>query len=181
MRGGVGEAGGGDLVAVAPLLGTGQGAEHRAQRDVRDTELVENADRVGLAGRLHDPGQDQLLERRDAEHVKPQPGVGTGEHGPQQRAGLARDHRLPRRHRARAQVQLSLPREDLASSRLQQRGQLGIVVGRPEVLQDLVPTALALSDLQRRRPGRGPDFTNEHHQVTLPTRFSVSQPFNPTR
>jgi hypothetical protein len=33
----------------------------------------------------------------------------------------------------------------------------------PEVLQDLVPPALALSDLYRRRPGRRLDLAHEHH------------------
>ncbi len=42
VRGGMGEAGRGDLVAVAPLLGSAQRAEHRAQRDMRHAQFTQH-------------------------------------------------------------------------------------------------------------------------------------------
>lgn len=90
---------------------------------------------------------------------------------------LGGDHRLPRRHRARAQVELALTRVDLRPGRLQQRGQLRLGVRRAQVLQDLVPPAAALSDLHGRRSRRGPDLAHEHHDPTLPTRLVCHRPW----
>ena len=125
---GVGEASGRDLVAVSAFLSPGQAPEHRAQRRVRHTELVQHPQRVGLARGFHDPRQHQRLERLIAQGIEPQPGVRAGQHVPQQCAALAGDHRLPRRHRARAQVELALTRVHLHPGGLQQRGQLGLGV-----------------------------------------------------
>jgi hypothetical protein len=78
------EAGRGELAAVVPLRAAAQRPEQRPQRRGRGTDLIQDADRVRLRGRLDHPGQDQRPERLVGDDVEPEPRVSLAEDLPQQ-------------------------------------------------------------------------------------------------
>jgi hypothetical protein len=158
---------------------------------VGDPEVVQDAQRVGLAGRLDDPRQHQLRERVVTEHVEAQPVEADPQHPPQQGVRLTGDHRgaaqmtgvtiyLTGSARAAGalQRQLALAREHPAIRGRHERGQLRVVVGGPDVPEHHVTAPATLSDLDLRRPRPPRHLPHEHHAGTVtPVRgMSISPP-----
>ena len=173
----MGEARGRDHAAVAPLLGAGQRPEHRAKRAVPDTELLEHPQRVRLARRLHDPSQHQLPERRILKRVEPETVVHARQDLPQHRGPFPGNHPRSALDRAPGNLQIKrlLPWPQPKTGLGHQHRKLGRRAGRPNVLENVVAPAAALSDLDLRGAGAAIRLPNEHHDPTLPTN-GVRQP-----
>ncbi len=165
---------GGDLRPPVLLNAAGEGPPHgRQRRRTRDTELVPHPQRVRLAGRLDDAGQDQLLECVVADRVEPETGVGVLEDIPQQpgpRPGHRRRGRGQRRRAQPVQIERDMPgqlRDPLPRDRDQHR-ELPIVVRGAEVLHDRPHTTGLRRDLHRRRTRRGAHLPHEPpHRASL--------------
>ena len=149
---GVGHTGLADLVAVVTLHAPVQAAEDRPQSRRGHADLVQDADRVGLARRLDDPRQHQPLERLVADDGEPQALVGAAQHIPQQPAAHPRDPRTRPRTRTRAraprragrgQVEGVLPGQKALPGDLHQHSQLAVVMRGTDVLDpDDLPALL---------------------------------------
>ena len=86
---------------------------------------------------------------------------------PQQARDLSVDHDLTSCPAvSQVEVQAQLVSLDEVLSDLQQRGQLGLVMGGPDVLDDPRPARDLLSDLDRSRPRSRP-HTPHKHATTL--------------
>ena len=125
-------------LAVAPLLGPGQGAEQGPHADRLQAQVTQHPGDLGLRGRLDQTRQNHLLERPITPSSVPQPqtGVDPVQNVPQQARTLG-DHRCAyqagasRRWFQGLQVQqpLALPGSDPLPPDLQQGRHLGLVVG----------------------------------------------------
>ena len=146
-----------------------------------DPQVVQDPQRVHFRGGFDDPREHQLRERGVANGVEPQPGVGVGEHLPQHRVTRAGDHGMPGRDSPGRQVELTLSRMQPISSLREQRRQVGVCVGRPEVLDHLVPAADTLSDLYRSGSRGGLHLPHERHDTDDTGPISVSIHPNATR
>ena len=135
-----------------------------------DTQLVQDPQRIRLAGGFCNPGQHQLRERRISKSVEPQPGVSDGENVPQQRGTLPRDHPRPPRPGLviDPQVEDLLPRAQPPVRLGHQHRQLSFRACRPDMLDDVVPPVATLSDLHLRGARTTSRLPDEHH-TTDPT------------
>ena len=128
-----------ERLAVAPLLGSGQGAEQGPGADRLQAQVTQDAGDLGLAGgRLDQTRQNHLLKRPITPSSIPQPqtGVGVVHNVPQQARALGLHRCAYQAGSSRCwsqglQVQqpLTLPGGDLLPSDLQQGRQLDLVMG----------------------------------------------------
>ena len=125
-------------LAVASLLGSGQGAEQGPGADRLQAQVTQDAGDLGLRGRLDQTRQDHLLK-----------GPITPSGVPQSQTGVGPVHNVPQQARAlglhrgggqagssrcwgqglQVQHSLALPGGDLLPPDLQQGRQLGLVMG----------------------------------------------------
>ena len=152
---------------------------------MRHPDLLQHAHAVGFARRLHQPGQDQLHERVIAQNVEPEPGVGAGQHIPQQRAPLARDDSAsptrPGRRVVQAKIEGLLPGPYPLTSDLHQHSELRLVVRGADVLQDHVAASATLSDLDLRGARAASGSADEHHERHHTQQRGTSIPPNPSQ
>lgn len=180
------QGGGGDLAAVVALHAAGQGPEQGAPAGGGDAQTGQHAGDLGLGCGLDQAGQDHPRERRIAFNggVEPQALISAREDLPQQRRAPMPCHRPGRASRdpEGIEIQHALTRglRDPAAPDLHQRRQLGLVVGRAQVLHDPAHPALPGHDLYRRGPRRGADLTQIRAHTPDPTGPLVPHRPHPT-
>ena len=198
-----------DRLPVSPLLGPGQGGlQGIAVGRIRPADLGQDSGGVGLGGRLDQAGGDHLLEGpvTTSGLAQTQTGVGRlddldqparpagGDRRPSHRTTFTRLTGAAVERRPRVQ---DLPaRQDPLAPQAHQSGQLGLIVGRSQVLHDPAHAVLLGHDLHGRGPRGGldpaqvrahpPDPTaglvprNNHPTGTIPTK-NPNQKHHPTQ
>ena len=132
------EQGVGEALAVAPLMGPGQGAEQGPHGDRLQAQVTQHPGDLGLGGRLDQTRQNHLLKGPITPNrlTQPQTLVGAVQDLPQQ-PGVLGLHRGPGQigvsrcwlQGLQVQQPLALPGGDLLPTGLQQGLQLRLVVG----------------------------------------------------
>ena len=180
--GGVLEESPGEALTPAPLDAAAQGAEQGPHTDRLQAQVAQNAGNLLLGCRLDHTSQDHLLEGpiTTGRLAQPQAGVGPVQNVPQQPGALGLHHDAvqagaPRRRLQGLQVQepLTLLGGDPPPPNLHQGRQLGVVVGRPQVLHDPAHTVLLGNDLHGRRPRGGLDLAQVRAHTGAPYGPSV--------
>ena len=159
-------AGRGDHRSVVAGDDAFEAAHERHPRRRADTELVEDADGVQLAGRLDDPCQDERSERLVSDRAEPKRVIHPAQRPPQnQRAGRVHDRRagICRLRWGQVDFQRLLVGVQALFRRLQQQRQLVLVVGRPDVVDPE-------HDLHRGRARAG---LHPAHERAHPARLST--------
>lgn len=162
--GGLGEAGGRDLVAVSALPTPLQRRGERVAVRRSQSQFGQHPHRIGLTGRLHQAREHQLEERLVPDNVEPELSPSSLNHLDQDPRALPDHDRLTRTALSQAQIQLALALMHLLAAGLHQHRQLSLRMRRPKMLDHLVPPANTLSDLHRRRSRRRPHLPQEHHE-----------------
>jgi hypothetical protein len=108
-----------------------QAAHERHPRRTWHAELSQHPHRVGLTGRLDDPGQHECFERVVTDPVEAEPGIDRQRlpHNQRRRALHQRFPNRPAASRAVVDRQHLLPGVQPGAGRLQQHRQLTLVVG----------------------------------------------------
>ena len=149
----------------------GQPPRQRPVGHRRNTGLGEYPQRVGFAGRLDDPGQHQILE-----HLVPTGGpvqaerlIGPAQPVPQVSCPRTDDFQSTAGHfgHSETEVQLALTSGQALPGCGMQRFQLGLVVGRPDMLDVAGAPPRRPHNLHRRRPGTSLHGANVSHHRTL--------------
>ena len=191
------EQGVGEALAVAPLMGPGQGAEQGPHGDGLQAQVTQHPGDLGLGGRLDQTRQNHLLKGPVTPNrlTQPQTPVGRTE-GLDQPARPARDDLRPS-HRAtvtgcmtthlvsavvecRPQVQDLLAGQEPLAPQTHQRSQLSLVMGRPQVLHDPAHTMVLGHDLHGRGPRDCLNLTQVRTHPPDPTAALVPGNNHPT-
>ena len=124
-------------------------------------ELVDHPDAVAFRGRLDEPGCDQLEERLVIDHGEPEPAPGGPDRIHQEFRSCPGDYR-DRTHRRTVgidtQLQGGLAGVKLVVAGPHQRRELGVGMGRPQMLHDHSLAMPLFHDLHRGRTRPGLHF-----------------------
>lgn len=181
VSGGVAVTSRSQLVSVTPPCDPGQTAVHPRPVHRNNPELGQDPGAVQHRCRLDQAGQHELEERLITDHVETQRLPSSPDHLNQQSGTAPSDHRRLRGCRCAEVQHLLIWWDQLGPASGHQHSQPGLVMGRPEMLDDPVFAAFLDHDLHSCRPGSGLHLPQERAHLPDPTPRLVTHTTHPKR